>query len=277
MALRTNIGKLGGFGFLRPNWGVRGSLFAAFAVIAAMAIVISAGAAMVLGHLGRSMVDLSGRDIPRLAASLQLSAQSASLASQGPALLASRSEEALNERSKKMKETQTVALQKLGEIIELGADKTVVAALTETLKNIDDTIKSLGSAARERLEAAAQHDKQYDALRTAQANFVAAASPAMMDVQTQINATLGSANFSPGDGAQAARTVDQLGNAIASSHLVASEMIAALSANSSETLEAIEKEFQDTQARVKSNLELLPKNSGTVALANAALKLLALG
>src|SRR5882757_8655112 len=259
------------------SFGVRGSLFAAFAVIAGMAIVISAGAGLMLGRLGGTMVDLSGRDIPRLAASLQLSAQSASLASQGPALLESRSEEALNERSRKMKEAQQVTLQKLGEIIVLGADKTVVAALTETLKNIDDTIKSLGSAARERLEAAAQHDKQYDALRTAQANFVAAASPAMMDVQTQINAILSSANFSPDDAAQAARTVDQLGNAIASSHLVASEMIAALSANSSETLEAIEKEFQDTQAHVKSNLELLPKNSGTVALANAALKLLALG
>jgi methyl-accepting chemotaxis protein len=279
MVLRFSIGKFRGpgLGFLRPRWGVRGRLFTAFAVIAGMAILISAGAAMVLGHLGNRMVDLSGRDIPRLAASLQLSAQSASLASQGPALLESRSEEALNERSRKMKEAQQVTLQKLGEIIELGADKTVVAALTETLKNIDDTIKSLGSAARERLEAAAQHDKQYDALRTAQANFVAAASPAMMDIQTQINAILSSANFSPDDAAQAARTVDQLGNAIASSHLVASEMIAALSANSSETLEAIEKEFQDTQARVKSNLELLPKNSGNVALANAALKLLALG
>ena len=133
-----------------------------------MAIVISAGAGLVLGHLGGTMVDLSGRDIPRLAASLQLSAQSASLASQGPALLAARSEEALNERTKKMKETQTVALQKLGEIIELGADKAVVAALTETVKNIDDMIKSLGSAARERLELAAQHEKQYDALRKAQ-------------------------------------------------------------------------------------------------------------
>ncbi len=141
-------------GFQLPQFGVRGSLFAAFAVIAGMAIVISAGAGLVLGHLGGTMVDLSGRDIPRLAASLQLSAQSASLASQGPALLAARSEEALNERSKKMKETQTVALQKLGEIIELGADKTVVAALTETVKNIDDMIKSLGSAARERLEVA---------------------------------------------------------------------------------------------------------------------------
>ena len=127
-----------------------------------------------------------------------MSAQSASLASQGPALLASRSEEALNERSKKMKETQAVALDKLGEIIELGADKAVVAALTETVKNIDDTIKSLVAAARERLEVVAQHEKQYDALRSAQAEFVAAASPAMLDAQTQINAILGSANAFPG-------------------------------------------------------------------------------
>jgi hypothetical protein len=104
MALRFSIGKFSlgkfaRFSFLRLRWGVRGSLFAAFAVIAGMAIVISAGAGMVLGHLGETMIDLSGRDIPRLAASLQLSAQSATLASQGPALLASQSQETLNERS----------------------------------------------------------------------------------------------------------------------------------------------------------------------------------
>ncbi|HEY2210609.1 MAG TPA: methyl-accepting chemotaxis protein, partial [Bradyrhizobium sp.] len=88
MAARFTIGKLGWpLRFLHPQWGVRGSLFAAFAVIAGMAIVISAVAGMVLGHLGGRMIELSGRDIPRLAASLQLSAQSASLASQGPALL----------------------------------------------------------------------------------------------------------------------------------------------------------------------------------------------
>jgi methyl-accepting chemotaxis protein len=278
MAARFTIGKLGWpLRFLRPQWGVRGSLFAAFAVIAGMAIVISAGAGMVLGHLGGRMIDLSGRDIPRLAASLQLSAQSASLASQGPALLASRSEDSLKERAKKMKETQAVTLEKLGEVIELDADKEVVAALSETVKNIDEIIKSLVAAARERLETAAQHEKQYDALRNAQASFVAAASPAMMDAQTQINAILGSANLSQDDAAQAARTVDQLGNVIASTNLMASEMIAALSANSSDTLEAIEKEFKATQARVKSNLDLLPKNSGTTALGDAALKLLALG
>src|SRR5258708_23554302 len=180
MALSSPIGNSARLDFVRPLWGVRGSLFAAFALIAGMAILISAGAGKVLGHLGGTMIDLSGRDIPRLAASLQLSAQSASLASQGPALLASQSDEALNERSKKMKETQAVTLAKLGEVIELGADKTVVANLTETIKNIDEMIKSLGNAARERLDAAAQHEKQYDALRSAQASFVAAAAPAMM-------------------------------------------------------------------------------------------------
>jgi methyl-accepting chemotaxis protein len=277
MALRFRIGKPKLKGFRFPQMGVRGSLFAAFAVIASMAIVISAGAGMVLRQLGDTMVDLSGRDIPRLAASLQLSAQSASLASQGPGVLAARSEEALVERSKKMKETQTLTLQKLGEVVELGADKNVVAALTETVKNIDDMIKSLGSAARERLDVAALHEKQYNALRKAQTDFVAASSPAMMDAESQINAILGSANLSTDDATEAARTVEQLGNVISSTNLMASDMTAALSANNSDTLEAIEKEFKETQARVKANLEQLPKNAGTKALKEAALKLLALG
>ena len=277
MAFRFKVGKFKLRGFSFPRFGVRGSLFAAFAVIAGMAIVISAGAGLELGRLGVTMVDLSGRDIPRLAASLQLSAQSASLASQGPALLAARSEEALNERSKKMKETQTLALQKLGEIIELGADKNVVAALQETVKNIDDMIKSLGSAARERLDVAALHDKQYNALRKAQADFVTASAPAMMDAQAQINAILGAANLSTDDASEAARNVELLGNVIASTNLMASDMTAALSANNSDTLEAIEKEFKEIQARVKSNLDTLPKNASTKALTEAAMKLLSLG
>jgi len=277
MALRTNIGKLGGFGFLRPNWGVRGSLFAAFAVIAAMAIVISAGAAMVLGHLGRSMVDLSGRDIPRLAASLQLAAQSASLASQGPALLASRSGEALNERAKKMKETQQVAVEKLGQIIELGADKTVVAALGETVKSIDDAIKSMGAAARERLEAAAQHETLYHALRKAQSGFVAAAGPALIDAHTELNSIFAAANFSQDDATKAQRTADQLGEIFSGGNLMAFNMMAALSATGSDTLEVIEKESRYAQTRVKSSLDLLPKTTAMNALREAASKLLALG
>jgi len=278
MALRFKISGLRRYlRFSLPRWGIRGSLFAAFAVIAGTTIVISAGAGMVLQHLGGTMIDLSGRDIPRLAASLQLAAESASLSSQGPALLASPSQEALNERAKKMRETQKIALDRLGEVIELGADKTVVAALGETVKNINDTINSLDSAARERLEAAASHDKQFKSLREAQAGFAAAANPAMMDAQAQTNAILQSASLSPDDAANAARRVEQLGTLIATTNLMASEMAAALSANSSDTLETIEKEYKAAQAQVKSTLELLPHDATTEALRNATLKLQALG
>jgi methyl-accepting chemotaxis protein len=277
MGTQFSIGKSGLRGLGLPKWGIRGSLFAAFAVIAGMAIVISAGAGMVLNHLGLTMVDLSGRDIPRLAASLQLQAQSASLASQGPALLASRNEETLKERAAKVKETQAVVMAKLGEIARFGADKDVVANLTETVKSIDDIINSLGSAARERLEAAALHEKQYDALRKAQGAFVAATSPVMMDAQTRINAILSSANLSSDDANEAAQTVLQLSNVIASGNLVAADLSAALSANTSDTLDDIEKEFKQAAGRVRSNLELLPTNQATRTLQDVATKMIALG
>src|SRR5947208_10050789 len=111
------------------------------------------------------------------------------------------------------------------------AENTLVANPTETVKNIEDMIKSLGSAASERLEVGALHEKQYTALRKAQTDFVAAAAPAMMDAQSQINAILSSANLSTDDATEAARTVEQLGNVVASTNLMASDMTAALSAN----------------------------------------------
>ena len=150
------------------SFGVRGSLFAAFAVIAGMAIVISAGAGLMLGRLGGTMVDLSGRDIPascRQPAAIRTEREPRQ---PGAGAAGRRSEEALNDRTRKMKETQAVALQKLGEIVELGADKAVVAALNENMKNIDEVIKSLGSAAGERLELGAQHEKLYERVRKAQ-------------------------------------------------------------------------------------------------------------
>jgi len=54
-------------------------------------------------------------------------------------------------------------------------------------------------------------------------------------------------------------------------------MTAALSANSSDTLDTIEKEFKAAQERVKLNLDLLPKNASTKTPSDAATKLLALG
>ncbi|PAY10977.1 methyl-accepting chemotaxis protein [Bradyrhizobium sp. UFLA03-84] len=277
MAFRFKLGKLNLKRIRLPQMGVRGSLFAAFAVIAAMALVISAGAGIVLHRLGGTMSDLSGRDIPRLAASLQLSAQSASLAAQGPGLLAVQSEDALNERTQKVQEVAQQTNAKLGEIIELGADKSVVSALQENVKNTDEATKSLISAARERLEVGALRDKQYNALRKAQGAFASAAGPAMLDAQTRLNAILASAEVSADDATEAARTVGQISNVLSIGNLMAADMTAALSANSSETLDAIEAEFKKGRERIKSNLDDLPNNPAIVAVRDTAQKLLVLG
>ncbi|WP_454652014.1 methyl-accepting chemotaxis protein [Bradyrhizobium liaoningense] len=280
MAIRLGLGRfLGRFRprFRMPKWGVRGSLFAAFAVIAGMGLVIAAGAGLALQNLGGRMTELSGRDIPRLAASLQLSALSASLAAQGPALLAAQSEDALSERTKKLLELQEQTQQKLNEIIELGGDKSVVSGLSDTMKSINEAAQSLAKAARERLDIAALHDKQYDALRSAQGAFVGAASPAMLDAQTRVNAILGSADLSAADATEAAQTVGQLGNVVASGNLAAANMSAALSANTSDKLDDIQKEFKTAQGRLRSNLDLLPDNQGNKMLRQTAEKLLALG
>jgi methyl-accepting chemotaxis protein len=276
MAIRASLGRFRPR-FSLPKWGLRGSLLAAFAVIAGMGLVISAGAGFVFNHLGTTMMDLSAHDIPRLSASLQLASQSATLAAQGPGLLASPTEDALNERTKKVQEMQQLAIGKLGEIIELGADKQIVSALGETVKNIDEATKSLVSAARERLDTAALHEKQYEALRTAQQSFVGATNPAMLDAQTRLNAILGSAEVSADDATEAARTVAQISTVSANGNLMAADMMAALSANSSDTLEAIEEEFKTIRSRVQSNLEDLPNNTSITVMRDAVRKLLAFG
>jgi len=275
MSARLGFGKF--VQLLRPRWGIRGSLFAAFAVIAGMAIVISAGAGMVLQRLGVTMVDLSGQDIPRLATSLQLSALSASLAAQGPSLLSAPDEDTLRERTRKMKETQDLTQQKLGEIIELANDKAVVKALGESIKNINEATQSLVAASRERLGAGAEHDKQFNALLAAHANFIAAANPVMLEAQTSLNAILSSAVPSPDDANRSAQAVDEIGNVVASGNLAAAQMAAALSANSNDTLDTLVKDFKAAQGRIRSNLDLMSTSPRIAALQEAATKLLAFG
>ncbi|UYO49865.1 HAMP domain-containing protein [Rhodopseudomonas palustris] len=260
-----------------PQLGIRGSLFAAFTVIAGMAILISAWAGISLHQLGRTIAELSGRDIPKLAASLQLATESESLASQAPILLDSLSAEQLRERSARMKAAQQVAIQKLADITAYGGDKAVVSALSETLKNIDDTIRSLGAAAKERLDLTTQHAKLYEELRRSHDAFIAVANPAMLDAQTQMNAVLGSANLSQDDATATGRQIEQLGNVIAQSNLIASNLMAALSASSADDLEPVEASFKEARQVVNTNLEGLPQNQTTADIKAAAQKLMALG
>lgn len=257
MHVKSVTGQFGRIRIARPRFGIRGSLFAAFAVIAGMAILISVGAGAILGQLGQMMTELNGRDIPKLTASLELATASENLASQGPMLLASSTADILKERSQRMRDTHKIAVEKLDAIAKLGADKAVVLALGDSVKNIEDTIRSLGAATQEKIEAAVQHEKLYNAVRAAADNFVKKAAPSIADAQAGMDATLRAVVFSAEDSGEASRIIVQIGNVVADTNLISSDLMAALSASTGDALSPIEDSFKTAQTRVKTNLAAL--------------------
>jgi methyl-accepting chemotaxis protein len=114
-------------------------------------------------------------------------------------------------------------------------------------------------------------------VRKAQRRFIAAAGPAALDAQTELQSIYAAGSFSQDDAIKGHRAADQLGDIAASGNMIAFDMIAALSTNNSETLEAIAKDFRTAQARVKSNADKLPNTTAMRAVKAATLNLLALG
>ena len=276
MTLPFSIEKLGRFNFTWPKFGVRGSLFMAFGVIAAMAILISVSASILLGQLGGMMTELSDRDIPRLEASLQLSAQSNSLATQGNGLLASENDAQLQERLTRMKETQHIAAQKIAEVERLGADKTTVDALRETGNSIGDMVTSLGKAAKDRLDAVALRKTQTADLQKSHNEFLAAASIATLQAQTRLNAVLGSANLSQNDAMDSARAIDGLGNMIATGNQLAADMAAALTAVNSAAIDWLKKTSKTKKEELSYFLSNVTEKNGGADLKKAVAQMVAL-
>ncbi|MBI3701773.1 MAG: HAMP domain-containing protein [Afipia sp.] len=245
--------KIGHLSLAWPKFGVRGSLYMAFGIMAAMAILISATASTMLGQLGGMLTDLSENDIPRLEATLQLSTQSASLASQGQALLAAESKAALDDLADRMKETHRTATEKLGQIARLGTEASIVAALSETNNGIGDMVDSMRSAAGERLE------------------IVAARRALAAELQRHLNSFLATAGV--------VRDVpdSSLNAIIAAASGMTADLNAGLIATRNEDIAASQRSFQSKFERVNSLLGSLPQNDGEKAIKSAASKLAALG
>ncbi len=237
--------------------GVRGSLFIAFAVIAGMAIVISAGASLLLGQLERMTTDLSARDIPRLASSLQLQTHSAALATEAPTLLAADTTARLAERRDAVRRTQTRIAAKLGELIELGADQDLVRSLTDTVKRTDEMIGKLDEAAQAQIAATAARMKSQEQLQNAHADLITTATPLLKMAQTQVKAALTSGRPASETALQDMLLVESLTETVAAANLFTAELLAAAAAPDMERVNALRIRANQTLAPLQSSAEVL--------------------
>ncbi len=156
----------------KSRLGLRGSLFLAFAAIAATSMVIAGGASLLLGQLSGMNKALTEQDVPRLTTAMQLSELSESLASNGPTLLNAPTESMRQQQLKTLKETQASALARLNDLRQFGTDPKIVVALEENLKTIAGMTDNLDSAAKQRLETFAKREKQLDAVGVAHKAFL---------------------------------------------------------------------------------------------------------
>ncbi|OQW55124.1 MAG: chemotaxis protein [Proteobacteria bacterium SG_bin9] len=277
MAVRFSLGKIRLPSLPKIQLGLKGSLFVAFAIIAGMAIAISAGAGGLLSQLGHTMGGLNDKDIPRLTATLQLSTISEMLAAKGPVLLSAPTEQAREEQTKALKEIEASAIAKLKDIESLGADQTVVGQLQETLKGIDDMIKSLGSAAKERLDAASFREKQHEGLVKAHAAFADAIDPAIDSARNSVNVALASDPVDQNRLDAANKRLEQLGNLVAEVNLLVVYMASGLSAPNGAVIDTQQLAYKTTLASVQRGLEVFQKQNFTAELASKVAAVLAFG
>lgn len=238
----------------RSRIGIRGSLFLAFAAMAATAMVIAGGASLLLDRLSDMTRQLTEKDVPRLTTAMQLSELSENLASHSPALLAASSESNRQEVLKSLQETEKAATAKLAELRALGADAKIVADIQEKLKEIGTMTGDLNNAAGQRLQIAMKREKLSDALGVAHKSFLGIINTAITEARSDMNSAL-MGSGSAKEALEAVRMADALNDLQSDTNLLVSDMRTAAAEPRIETLLVLESGYKTTRKRMDDRVD----------------------
>jgi methyl-accepting chemotaxis protein len=260
----------------KSRLGLRGSLFLAFAAIAATSMIIAGGASLLLSQLSDMTKALTEQDVPRLTTAMQLSELSESLAANGPTLLNAQSEQIRSQQLKTLKETQAAALARLTDLRTLGTDPKILTALEENLKNIAGMTDNLDSAAKQRLETFAKREKQLDALAAAHKAFLGVIESAITEARSDLNSALMTQGAAK-EALAAVRMADTLSSLQSDSNLMAGSLSSAAAATRVKTIDDAEKTFKATNKRIAENVAAVSELFSGPLIKDGASKLVALG
>jgi methyl-accepting chemotaxis protein len=260
----------------KSRLGLRGSLFLAFAAIAATSMIIAGGASFLLSQLSDMTKALTEQDVPRLTTAMQLSELSESLAANGPTLLNAQSEQIRSQQLKALKETQASALARLGDLRKLGTDPKILVALEENLKNIAGMTDNLDSAAKQRLETFAKREKQIDALAGAHKSFLGVIESAITEARSDLNSALMTQGAAK-EALAAVRMADTLANLMSDSNLMSGTLSSAAAATRTKAIDDAEKTFKTTRKRMTDSIQVVSELFSAPLIKEGANKLVALG
>jgi phosphoglycerate-specific signal transduction histidine kinase len=172
--------------------------------------VIAAGVACVLfGQFGDSLNQVTGHSVPAMTASLELAAQTQSLAASAPALLAARNDEERTPRLEVLRQALSASSERIERIKRSGGDAAAVDALNAAMAKLTTNVADLDSAVVHRIAIRGAITKKVAELDKAHQGLIQLTTPALEHAKTEISM----ASMSIGGDTKEMTSPDQAGGA----------------------------------------------------------------
>jgi methyl-accepting chemotaxis protein len=184
----------------RRRAGIRARLFCAFAAVAGSTVVAGVAASLLFSQIGGLLRDVAERNIPEVAGTLSLAANSEALRAIAPSLLAADTAPERDAQLKSLAAAQAAITKQLEALGSAEADRDAVAKIGDQVGLLKSKLTALGAAINERQTMTAAKRKSLQDLRTAQAALLDKLHPLLAEARGAVATAL----KQPGDDAAAA-------------------------------------------------------------------------
>jgi methyl-accepting chemotaxis protein len=265
--------------------GVRGRLLMALGGISATTVIAAAVACLLFGQFRAALDKVTGRSIPMMVASLELSADTQSLAASAPALLAARSDIERKPRLDVLQQALQAASQQIDRVKHAGGNAATVAALDTAIGGLKKEVNDLDGRVVQRLALEDATNRKIAQVDAAHQRLISLIAPALDRAKTEISMASMSIGGDPKEvtntliklAARQAPLSMTLLDMVASANLASSLLHRGETAETVAAVDALSAQFGKSAKEMTEHLDALGNIAPSLNLRGAATALLATG
>jgi methyl-accepting chemotaxis protein len=265
--------------------GVRSGLLLALGGIAATTVIAAVVAILLFGQFRQALDRVTGRSIPMTVASLELSADTQSLAASAPLLLAARGDRERKRQLEVLNDALRAARARLDLVRRDGGNATTVAALDKAIGELTNEVHDLDGRVVGRLAVQDRIGRKITEVDKTHRRLLNLIAPALEQTKTEI--AMASMSIG-GDPAQVTNTLIKLAaqqaplattllEVVASANLASSLLHRGESAATTDAVDAVSALFGKSAQQMTERLDALANIDPSLNLRGAATALLATG
>jgi len=264
---------------------VKTRLLLAFAGISGTTVVAAAVSCVLFGEFKDSLTQITGHNVPAMSASLELAAQTQSLAASAPALLAAKSDAERTPRLAVLSQALSAGGERIQRIKHSGGDAATVDALNAAMAKLTTHVLNLDDAVTHRIAVRETITKKIGALDKAHQGLVELTTPALDHAKDEISMASMSIGGEPKEvtktliklAARQAPVSLALSDIMSDANLASALLHRADTAEDVAGVQSLETQFAKANEQLQGQLDGLENLDPSIKLRDAAGALLASG